>query len=335
MKTKCFMCFLLLAMLVASSISVRMGKANPTTISVSPITKTVQVGEQFAINISLDYAENLYGFEIWLSFDNSKLNATAINYVNYLNDPHIIWYQQVNNAGGYVTLAVSSTFPAPAKTGGSPPPLATVNFTAIDLGSSALHLYNTVLSDDQAKPISHATTDGTVQVVSGVGHDVAITDVIPNKSVVGQGYGCNITVATENHGGFTETFNVTAYANTTIIASQAVTLTSGNFTTLTFTWNTSGFAKGNYTISAYAWPVPGETDTADNNVTDGMVLVTLIGDVNGDRKVRVDDILAVATAFGSNWGEPKYSPNLDINDDLKIRVDDVLAAATHFGQGPW
>jgi hypothetical protein len=60
-----------------------------------------------------------------------------------------------------------------------------------------------------------------------------------------------------------------------------------------------------------------------------------VGDVNGDGKVRIDDILAVATAFGSNWGEPKYGPNLDINDDLKIRVDDVLAAAQHFGQGPW
>jgi hypothetical protein len=105
--------------------------------------------------------------------------------------------------------------------------------------------------------------------------------------------------------------------------------------TIPLAWNTTGFAKGNYTISAAAEVLPGETDTTNNNMTDGMVLVTLIGDVNGDRKVRIDDILAVATAFGSNWGEPKYSPNLDINDDRKIRVDDVLAAATHFGQGPW
>jgi hypothetical protein len=340
MKTKCYVYGLLLALLVAGSIPVRMGKANPTTISVSPITKTVQVGEQFAINISLDYAENLYGFEIWLSFDNSKLNATAINYVNYLNDPHRIWYQQVNNAGGYVTLAVSSTYPAPAKTGGSPPPLATVNFTAIDLGSSALHLYNTVLSDDQAKPIPHTTVDGIVHVTGGT-HDVVVTNVTNSKfgcvpmPCVGQNLTVRVNVTVANQGNFTETFNVTAYANSTSIASQNVTLASGNSTVVAFIWNTTGFTKSNYTMSAVADTVPGEINTTNNNMTDGMVLVTLVGDVNGDRKVRVDDILAVATAFGSNWGEPKYSPNLDINDDRKIRVDDVLAAATHFGEGPW
>jgi len=36
---------------------------------------------------------------------------------------------------------------------------------------------------------------------------------------------------------------------------------------------------------AYAWPVPGETDTADNTFTDGTVHVGLIGDVNGDEKL--------------------------------------------------
>jgi len=179
-------------------------------------------------------------------------------------------------------------------------------------------------------------------ITSPIGiHDVVVTNVTNSKfgcvpmPCVGQNLTVRVNVTVANQGNFTETFNVTAYANSTSIASQNVTLASGNSTVVAFIWGTTGFTKGNYTISAYAWPVPGETDTADNNMTDGMVLVTLVGDVNGDRKVRVDDILAVATAFGSNWGEPKYSPNLDINDDLKIRVDDVLAAATHFGQGPW
>jgi len=31
-----------------------------------------------------------------------------------------------------------------------------------------------------------------------------------------------------------------------------------------FTWNTTSFAKGNYTIDAYAPPVPNEMDTTDN-----------------------------------------------------------------------
>jgi len=179
-------------------------------------------------------------------------------------------------------------------------------------------------------------------ITSPIGiHDLVVTNVTNSKfgcvpmPCVGQNLTVRVNVTVANQGSLTETFNVTAYANSTSIASQNVTLASGNSTVVAFIWDTTGFTKGNYTISGAADIVSGETNTTNNNMTDGMVLVTLIGDVNGDRKVRIDDILAVATAFGSNWGEPKYSPNLDINDDRKIRVDDVLAAALHFGQGPW
>lgn len=44
-------------------------------------------------------------------------------------------------------------------------------------------------------------------------------------------------------------------------------------------------------------------------------------------------LLAIALAFGSDYGEPRYDPNLDVNCDLKIRVDDALTAATNFGMG--
>jgi hypothetical protein len=125
------------------------------------------------------------------------------------------------------------------------------------------------------------------------------------------------------------------------VATQATTLASHNLATITLIWNTTEFVKGSYTISGYAEPLQGETDTSDNARADGIVLVTIPGDVNGDRKVRVDDILTVALRFGTDYGGPpnsqgwSYNSNCDINDDLKIRVDDVLTAATHFGQGPW
>lgn len=65
------------------------------------------------------------------------------------------------------------------------------------------------------------------------------------------------------------------------IGTEVITLASGNSTALTFTWNTAGFAKGNYTISAYAWPVQGETNFDYNNCTDGSVTVTKVGDFGG------------------------------------------------------
>ena len=58
----------------------------------------------------------------------------------------------------------------------------------------------------------------------------------------------------------------------------------------------------------------------------------ILGDVNRDGRVRIDDILAIALAFGSDYGDPEYEPYLDVNGDLKIRVDDVLIAAENFGR---
>ena len=100
-------------------------------------------------------------------------------------------------------------------------------------------------------------------------HDVAVIDVSPALSVAPEGFDLNINITVENQGDFAETFNVTAYANTTIIEEQEAFLNSGESAILVFTWNTTGFSLGNYTISANATPVLNETDTTDNTLIDG------------------------------------------------------------------
>jgi len=163
-------------------------------------------------------------------------------------------------------------------------------------------------------------------------HDIAVINVVASKTVIGQGYSLWINITVENQDEATETFNVTVYWNVTVIETKEITLTSGNSTTIIFTWNTTGLAEyKNYTLSAYAHPVPGETDTTQNNYIDGLVLVVHVGDINIDGKVRVDDILAVAFKFGSNLGDPDWDPLCDITCDDKVRVDDILAAALEFG----
>ena len=173
--------------------------------------------------------------------------------------------------------------------------------------------------------------DGIVTVGMPI-HDIAIIDVIPSKNVVGQGYSLNINVTAANQGDYTEVFNITVYANTTVIQTQTLTLTSGNFTTITFTWNTSGFAKGNYTISAYAWPVQGETDTVDNTLIDGTVYVGILGDVNADSVVDIFDLVTVGNSYGSGPGAPKWNPNADINGDDIIDIFDLVLVANHYGE---
>lgn len=167
-------------------------------------------------------------------------------------------------------------------------------------------------------------------------HDIGIASVM-SKTVLCEGC-CeyaSISVTIFNYGIYRETFNVAVYVNMSIIDMITdITLMNGTYVTVTVTWSTTDCVKGEcYNITAVADSVLDEWEITDNILIDHTVLVTIPGDVNGDRKVRIDDILAVALAFGSNCGEPRYEPNLDINCDCKIRIDDVLTAALNFGQG--
>jgi len=173
--------------------------------------------------------------------------------------------------------------------------------------------------------------DSIVTILSQ-GHDVAVTSVTPSKTVVGQGYSMLVFVNAKNYGIFNESFDITVYVNTTAIQTQTATLFSGDSVRLNFVWNTSGFAKGNYIVSAYAWPVPGETDTADNAFTNGQVIVTMPGDVNGDGTVDIYDLILVASAFGSQTGYPEFNPNADINADETTDIYDLILVASHFGE---
>jgi hypothetical protein len=153
---------LLIASLTGLSV-IRLGKASPTTVSVSPSSQILMLGDSGTVDVNIDFAENLSGYEVWLNFNNTILNATAIEYRGYLNEPTFLVHQEINNTGGYVALVVLSINHAPPRTGGSPPPLATVHFTAIEVGVSQLHLYKTKLADYQDRAIPHETSDGEVR----------------------------------------------------------------------------------------------------------------------------------------------------------------------------
>jgi hypothetical protein len=110
--------------------------------------------------------------------------------------------------------------------------------------------------------------------------DIAITNLTLARNNIGKGFSLPMNVTVQNLGPQTEIFNVTVYANMTAIATLTdITLIKGNFTTLTFAWNTSGFANGHYYIWAYAWPIQNEIEIENNNCTGGEVLITKVGDL--------------------------------------------------------
>lgn len=106
-----------------------------------------------------------------------------------------------------------------------------------------------------------------------------------------------------------------------LIGTQTITLASGASTTLTFTWAT-GVTLGTYVISAYAPPVSGEIDKADNNFGDGVVTIRIAPDT-----VDIDpDILNLKNS--GEWVTAYIElPSKDVGDIdlLTVQVEGISA----------
>jgi hypothetical protein len=164
-------------------------------------------------------------------------------------------------------------------------------------------------------------------------HDVAVTSIVQDKNVTGQGYPANVTVTVENQGDKTEQVVVTLCANSSYVDSRVITLDAGESRNLTFTWDTEGFSYGLYLLNATAQlQFADDDDTGDNTRVEGCMLVTIAGDVDGDHDVDIFDVVKIASCYGTEKGQPGYVANYDINDDGKIDIFDVVIANGNYGQ---
>jgi len=171
--------------------------------------------------------------------------------------------------------------------------------------------------------------DNLVLVLNS-GHDVAVKN-ITSKTVVGEGYSLIVNVTIVNVGSYTEAFNVTVSANSTHIASQDIILESGASTTINLAWNTTGFEKGNYTMSVSAEPVLEESDVTDNTLYE-WIAISILGDVNGDFCVEGKDVAMIAKAYDTRLGDPRWIANADINGDNIVEGKDNAIVAKHYDQ---
>jgi hypothetical protein len=162
-------------------------------------------------------------------------------------------------------------------------------------------------------------------------HDVCVSGIAPSIVFDGTQHSPTIRVKVRNWGIYAEIFNVTLSANATFIGSQMVTLDGGGYTVLTLPWNTSALERGTYVMNACASTIPGEIDTADNTF-DHCILLTIAGDVDGDRDVDIFDIVRMAGTYGVEAPDARYDPNCDIDGDGDIDIFDIVGAANHYGE---
>ena len=314
-----------------------------TTMQVAPSTTTVRSGTTFTLDVIVTDVTDLAVWEFRLFYLNTILNCTSITEGPLLKAGGSTFFESTihnayNATHGWLLAGSTLLGPVPGVNGTGT--LATITFQAIAAGDTPLRFSSdplvTLLLDSSPPPrhsILFTTIDGTVHIAAD--HDVTVTNVTPYKTIIGQGYSGNITVTTANQGDYTETFNVIVYANVTVVTAVAnVTLAGGNSTVQTVVWNTTGFAYGNYTISAYAWPVPFETNTQNNNLTSPItVRVTMPGDLMQPFGViDMKDIAYVAKRFGTTPSAPLWDPNADIDGSGKVDMKDIATVAKNFGK---
>jgi peptide/nickel transport system substrate-binding protein len=183
--------------------------------------------------------------------------------------------------------------------------------------------------------------DGSIKVYDQdefSSHDLGMRSISASKTVVGQDYTADLNATVFNWGDYTEHFNITFYANTTVIGTVIdVVILSGETATKSFTWDTTGFAMGNYNVTICATPVSGETDTTDNNLTGGWVLVTIPGDVDGDLEngrydVDLYDAVRLLACYGAKQGEPNFDINCDIDNSGQVFLFDAVILLSRYGE---
>jgi len=205
-------------------------------------------------------------------------------------------------------------------------------------GSYQLSAFAPLLRD--ANVSDNTFVDGIVQVKTPPStpvHDVAITMVKPTSNATEIGEVLGITVIAKNFGDVAESFNVTAYCNSSLIGTILLdSVASGAEEVLSFHWDTQDLVAGNYTISAEASVVPSESNLGNNRFTDGTVQlkerttievhdVAVTAVVPHARLVYIGDTLKVNVTVKNNGTETEsfkvvlyYGVDIDTGQFLQV-----------------
>ena len=148
------------------------------------------------------------------------------------------------------------------------------NTTAVN--SDFYQLSASVLLPNDADTSDNTFVNGYVEVrnIPPPIRDVAIKNITTPSDFIYIGSTTSFDVTVKNDGETAESFNVILYYESNVIDTFYINdLSSGTERTITFQWNLNNAQEGNYTISAYAIPVQGESDTEDNTLIYGKVKV--------------------------------------------------------------
>jgi len=296
------------------------------------IDPTLIPGSQFTIDIKLESAIDLYAYIFTMSYDTTALTCLGAVIIPPTNDTNFTTKISIEDVLGYITINVTYYPPADPITILSPKTIVTIHFQVQSFGCTDLDLNNTELIDQYGTSMPHDVEDGFFCTLIA---DVAVTQVEPSCNMTYSGRIVNVTVVAANLGDTTASFNVTAYYDNNTIGIQPIfDLLPGSNTTIVFMWNTTGLEPcTNYTISAEASPVLYELDLTNNVLVNGWVKIKILGDVNGDGKIDIFDIVLTGDAYGSVEGDPLWNPEADVAPRYGVvDIFDIVTVGAKYGE---
>ena len=301
-----------------------------------------EVGGTFNVSVKIQDVADLFAFDINITWDATLITFAGLDRAAL----DVMWPQgyfepltpSPQTAPGYVRFAAVATGGTGFTGSGA---LFDVTFNILAAGpvprSTPIHFDNVVLSDSGAGPIDAVFSDGQYNMGAGA-IDVAVTSVTTSKDgcmpkpTVPDDMFVKINVTVFNKGTLPVTFTVTLYANLTAVDTQPVTALAPSVqATLNFRWNTTGWAHGNYTVSATA-TVAGDANLNDNTFTNGIIRVVIPGDISGDGIVDIYDAILMANSYNATPESPNWSPNSDLKTDSVIDIYDAIVLANHYNQ---
>ncbi|MEM3697562.1 MAG: CARDB domain-containing protein [Candidatus Bathyarchaeia archaeon] len=278
------------------------------------VDPTMRPSSTFSINITIDDVENLQVCTYNLTYETNVIGLIGLNFFKVF-DEYPIYTMVGDEEAGFIWMNLTYKTPV---TVASPTALVKLTFHVELLGSSILDLHDTIFTNSTGEPIPHDEQDG---YFSALIRDVAITNVIPSRNWVYRGQPINVTVTALNKGNVSETFDVKAYYNTSLVGTITVyNLPPGETADLIFTWDTTGVEEGNYTIKAEAMPVPYEFNTTDNEYVDGMVWVIAI----------IHDVAIINVIPSSNWAYQGWLVNVTVTALNKGNVSETFDVKAYY-----
>ena len=301
------------------------------TITFNPKKGYPSLDQAFTVNASVSDVVNLSAWQLVVGFNPTIINCTSVTIPpeNIFDGNYILFPPEIDNKKGVVKIFCVLDATSGVNGSGN---LCQINFRCLTPGVSALEIIQiacaycgTYLQEPDYDLIPFIAVEGMVEV-TGQGcqenwYNLETQPILVFSNSTIAAFSCNETWKQIS---FTATGTTGTYGSTTVVTPKSIL----NGTKIIVLIDSSPIL-----------PSLSKNETHNfihfihqHSTKNIKILVTLLGDINGDRKVRVDDVLAVALAFGKNEGDPGWDPRLDLTNDGKIRVDDILLVAGEFGK---